>query len=314
VRDEHRAALREALGGVVTFDAELARLTTYRIGGPAAALVEPVEVAQISAALRLAVEMDLRWMVLGLGSNLLLPDAGIDGVVIRMGKGIAGTTKEGAADTLWTVAAGLPTQLLAKRTAGAGLGGVHRLIGVPGTVGGGVFMNAGAHGQEFKDVVTWVDVVAPDGTASRVSGGDVAWRYRSSGLDSVVVAAQLQLAPEDPKVLEREVRDHLRWRKAGTPFDEPCCGSVFRNPAEADAAAAQGEIPEPCTAGRVIDAAGLKGFRVGGAEVSRKHANYIVNTGGASAADVSNVIAHVRETVMERYGIELQLEVKIIDG
>jgi UDP-N-acetylmuramate dehydrogenase len=273
-----------------------------------------VEVAQTSAALRLAVEMDLRWMVLGLGSNLLLPDAGIDGVVIRMGKGIAGTTKEGPDDTLWTVAAGLPTPLLAKRTAGAGLGGVHRLIGVPGTVGGGVFMNAGAHGQEFKDVVTWVDVVAPDGTASRVSGGDVAWRYRSSGLDSVVVAAQLQLAPEDPKVLEREVRDHLRWRKAGTPFDEPCCGSVFRNPAEADAAAAQGEIPEPCTAGRVIDAAGLKGFRVGGAEVSRKHANYIVNTGGASAADVSNVIAHVRETVMERYGIELQLEVKIIDG
>ncbi len=143
---------------------------------------------------------------------------------------MAGTTTEGPDDALWTVAAGLPTPLLAKRTAESGLAGVHSLIGVPGTVGGGVFMNAGAHGQEFKDVVTWVDVVAPDGIASRVSGGDMAWRYRSSGLDSVVVAAQLQLTPEDPKVLEREVRDHLRWRKAETPFDEPCCGSVFRNP------------------------------------------------------------------------------------
>jgi UDP-N-acetylmuramate dehydrogenase len=296
------------------FGTELALLSTYRIGGPAAALVEPEEVAHVSAALRLAAELGVRWLVLGLGSNVLLPDEGFGGIVIRMGKGMAGVRKGGPGDTLWTVGAGLPTPLLAKRTAAAGLGGVTRLIGVPGTVGGGVFMNAGAHGQEFKDVVTWADVVAPDGTTSRVAGSDVAWRYRSSGLDSVVVAAQLQLAPEDPKVLKREVRDHLRWRKAGTPFDEPCCGSVFRNPSEDDLAAATGNVPEPCTAGRLFDAAGLKGFRVGGAEVSPKHANYIVNTGGATAADVREVISHVRETIFGRYGIELQLEVKIIDG
>ena len=139
-------------------------------------------------------------------------------------------------------------------------------------------------------MVKWVDVVASDGTVSRTAGKDIAWRYRSSGLDSVVVAAQLSLAPAEPRILRRELTEHLRWRKRGTPFDQPCCGSVFRNPGCGAVTSGAEEIPMPCTAGWLIDRAGLKGYRVGGAEVSSKHANYIVNTGGATAADVRAVI------------------------
>ena len=314
MREEHRKELREQLGDSVTFGTELAGLATYRIGGPAAALVEPADIAQVSLVLQLAAQMALRWMVLGLGSNILLPDGGFEGIVIRMGKAMAGVKREGPESHLWTVGAGFPTPLLARRTAAAGLRGVNRLVGVPGTVGGGVFMNAGAHGQEFKDVVSWVDVVATDGTVSRTAGKDIAWRYRSSGLDSVVVAAQLSLAPAEPRILRRELTEHLRWRKRGTPFDQPCCGSVFRNPECGAVTSGAEEIPMPCTAGRLIDRAGLKGYRVGGAEVSSKHANYIVNTGGATAADVRAVIDHVRDVVCGRFGVELGLEVKIIHG
>jgi UDP-N-acetylmuramate dehydrogenase len=313
VRDEQRGLLRERFGDLVAFDVGLSRYTTYRIGGPAAALIEPRDPSHVADALRLAAELGLAWLVLGLGSNVLLPDEGFHGIVLRMGKGMAGVRQEGPDDTLWTVGAGLPIPLLARRTAARGLGGVNRLIGIPGTVGGGVFMNAGAHGQEFKDVVRWVDVVATDGTTSRIGGDRLHWRYRSSGLDSVVVRTQLSLVPTDPDVLRRELQSHLRWRKAGTPFDEPCCGSVFRNP-EADALRSDaGGLPEPPTAGRLIDACNLKGFRIGGAEVSPKHANYIVNTGGASAADVRSVIEHVRRAVLDRFGVELHLEVQIID-
>ncbi len=314
MREEHRKELREQLGDSVTFGTELAGLTTYRIGGPAAALVQPADIAQVSLILQLAAQMALRWMVLGLGSNILLPDGGFEGIVIRMGKAMAGVKREGPESHLWTVGAGFPTPLLARRTAAAGLRGVNRLVGVPGTVGGGVFMNAGAHGQEFKDVVSWVDVVASDGTVSRTAGKDIAWRYRSSGLDSVVVAAQLSLAPGEPRILQRELTEHLRWRKERTPFDQPCCGSVFRNPESGAVTSGAEEIPMPCTAGRLIDRAELKGYRVGGAEVSSKHANYIVNTGGATAADVRAVIDHVRDVVLGHFGVELGLEVKIIHG
>ena len=194
----------------------------------------------------------------------------------------------------------------------AGVGGVNRLVGVPGTVGGGVFMNAGAHGQEFRDVVRWVDLVAPTGVLSRVDASNIDWQYRSSGLGGIVVAAQLQLEPEDPASLQAALRRHLKRRKAGTPFDRPCCGSVFRNPDAGTVPERAAKFAGPLTAGKLIDAAGLKGLRVGGAEVSPMHGNYIVNTGGASSSDVVAVIEAVREQVLERFGVTLRLEVKLI--
>ncbi len=305
------AELRARLGCEIRTKVSLAEFTTYRIGGPAAAFVVPQSVDDIAHALQVATETDTPWLALGLGSNVLIDDRGYNGIVVQLAKPLSGVVREGPDETWWTIGAGMPTPLLAKQSAVAGLAGVHRLIGVPGTVGGGVFMNAGAHGQEFARVVRSVEVVDEKGEVRRLPAGDIPWSYRSSGLQGVIVAsATVALSPEDPELLEREIRQHLKWRKAGTPFDRPCCGSVFRNPGTSDGAR-DGTIEER-TAGQLIDAAGLKGLRIGKAEVSTKHANYIVNTGGATAADVRSVIDTVRETVLQRFGVELELEVRII--
>lgn len=305
------AALRDLAAlvrGSVVFDEPLASYTTYRIGGPASALVQPRSVNDVAATVRFARETGTRWLALGLGSNVLIGDQGFDGIVIRLGKGLDQVRPESG--TRWRVGAGHPTPLLARRSAAAGLGGVDLLIGVPGTVGGGVYMNAGAHGQDFSQVVRSVELVDADGELRVIPASAVRWRYRESGLDgNVVVGATIELHPQDPEQLKNGVRRHLKWRKEGTPFNEPCCGSVFRNPsAPATAAAAE----KRRTAGQLIDAAGMKGFTIGRAQVSPMHANYIVNLGGATASDVLGVIEAVRERVRREFGIELELEVKII--
>ena len=282
MKPEQYDELSARLGESVKFDVPLAGLSTYRIGGPAEALFDPCGAEDVSLGVRTAVTLEIPWMVVGLGSNILAADEGFAGLVIRVGRGLADVSQDQDDDSLWTVGAGLPTPLLARQTAAAGLDGVHRLIGVPGTVGGGVFMNAGAHGQEFRDVVAWVDVVARDGSQSRISGESIPWRYRSSGLDGVVVATQISMQQGDPEDMLGDVKKYLRWRKRGTPFDRPCCGSVFRNPTAGQLTERAEEVGTPPTAGRLIDAVGLKGFRVGGAEVSPVHANYIVNTGDAT--------------------------------
>jgi UDP-N-acetylmuramate dehydrogenase len=303
--------LAERLRGTVRRDESLAPYTTYRIGGPAAAFVMPSCVDDVQHAVRFAAEFNVRWMALGLGSNVLVSDEGFDGIVLRLGKGLDRIeTRVGGDDHVWRAGAGLPTPLLARRSAKAGLSGVHRLVGVPGTVGGGVYMNAGAHGQDFATVVRAVEIVNDVGGIEERRGGEIPWRYRSSGLGrTVVLSATVDLTPEDPALLARDIRKHFEWRKAGTPFNEPCCGSVFRNP---DVAL----LPEdgPRTAGQLIDAAGLKGQRIGGAEVSGVHANYIVNTGGATATDVLALIDTVRERVHAAFGVELQLEVQCVGG
>jgi UDP-N-acetylmuramate dehydrogenase len=270
-------------------------------------MVLPTCTADVVHAVQYCNETETRWLALGLGSNVLISDEGLQGVVIKLGKGMEMIVKE--REERWMAGAGLPTPRLAKLTAAAGLSGMHRLIGVPGTVGGGVAMNAGAHGQSFGDVVRSVEVVHSDGGVHNLSGEDVPWQYRDSGLrDVIVTAAVFELTPEDPSVLKREIGRHLRWRKAGTPFDEPCCGSVFRNPRNSTEKAPD----EPRTAGQLIDAVGLKGFSVGGAQVSRKHANYIVNTGNATSADVRVLIEAVQQRVMREFGVVLELEVRII--
>ncbi len=293
--------LSSRVRGQVVFDEPLARYTTYRIGGPAGALVKPQGVEDVSEVMRFCAESGTQWVVLGLGSNVLISDRGFQGLVVRIGRGMDVVERE-AGSASWRVGAGLPTPRLARQTARAGMAGVHRLIGVPGTVGGGVFMNAGAHGQEFRDCVRSVELVDAHGSAHTMSGADIAWQYRSSGLQGIVTAAALELAPADPDDLFAEIRRHFRWRREGTPFDRPCCGSVFRNPGGS----------ETRTAGQLISAAGLKGFQVGGAQVSTKHANYIINAGNATAADVLAVIDAVRERVLVEFRVELQLEVQVI--
>ncbi len=276
----------------------LARHTTYRIGGPARYFLNPAEVADVEKALQFAQDKGVPWLVLGLGSNVLVKDAGYPGLVIRLGKGLDKFEMKG---TTAIVGAGMPTPLLARRTAEAGFAGVERFLGIPGTVGGGVYMNAGAHGAEFAEVVTEVTVMDPKGKLKQLARKQIPFKYRTSGLGQVVVLeTKLALAEEAPAKLKEMQGRLLRWRKAGTPFDQPCCGSVFKNPA--------GQR----TAGMLVEEAGLKGFRIGGAHVSILHANYIVNTGNATAADVLKVIDHVRKTVAKKLDVELELEVKVI--
>lgn len=307
-----RHELRARVRCQVDFDAPLARMSTYRIGGPAAAVVSPTSAADVSAVVSFTAEAGVPWFALGLGSNLLFADEGYDGVVIRLGKELASVRMGGPEETVWTVGAGLPTPLLAKRTAAAGMSGLHRLVGVPGSVGGGVFMNAGAHGQEFQDVVESVSIVDESGEERVVSREEIPWAYRRSGLEGVVVSAKLRFSPADPQVLQREFKRYITLRREKTPFDRPCCGSVFQNPDPGEVGGIEGLNP-PYTAGRLIEAVGLKGFSIGGAEVSPMHANYIVNVGGASAGDVRGVVSEVQQRVRDRFGVVLKREVKFID-
>ena len=299
------AALRALVRGEVRADEPLARYSTYRIGGPATVLL-PAMAEDVGAALRAVAAAGVPWFAVGLGSNILLPDEGMDALVIRLGKGLDRLDQAG---DRWTVGAGLPAPLAARRTAAAGWFGLHKFVGVPGTAGGGVFMNAGCHGAEWSDFVESVLVVDATGQDQALSRAEIPFAYRQSGLAGrVVLEATVRLRPEDPGVIEAELAELFRWRSEGTPFNQPCCGSVFRNPGGASWQREGG----PRTAGQLIEAAGLKGFRVGGAEISTKHANYFVNTGGASAADVRALIVHAQSVVRERFGAELETEVKLI--
>ena len=299
------AALRALVRGEVRTDEPLARYSTYRIGGPATVLL-PSVAEDVGAALRAASAAGVRWFAVGLGSNILLPDEGMDALVIRLGKGL--DRLEQAGDR-WTVGAGIPAPLAARRTAAAGWFGLHKFVGVPGTAGGGVYMNAGCHGAEWSDFVESVLVVGVTGQDRVLSRAEIPFAYRQSGLaGQVVLETTVRLRAEDPAVIEAELAELFRWRSEGTPFNQPCCGSVFRNPGGASWHREGG----PRTAGQLIEAAGLKGHRIGGAEISTKHANYFVNTGGASAADVCALIAHAQSVVRDRFGAELDTEVKLI--
>ena len=299
------AALGAAVRGEVRTDEPLARYSTYRIGGPATVLLPAVN-EDVGAALRMAAAAGVPWFAVGLGSNILLPDEGMDALVIRLGKGLDRLDRDG---DRWTVGAGLPAPLAARRTAAGGWFGLHKFVGVPGTAGGGVYMNAGCHGAEWSDFVESVLVVDDAGRDTVLARADIPFAYRQSGLTGqVVLEATVRLRPEDPAVIEAELAELFRWRSEGTPFNQPCCGSVFRNPGGASWHREGG----PRTAGQLIEAAGLKGYRVGGAEISPKHANYFVNVGGATAADVRALIRHAQAVVHERFGAALETEVKLI--
>jgi UDP-N-acetylmuramate dehydrogenase len=299
------AALRAQVRGQVREAEPLARHSTYRIGGPATVLL-PAGSEDVALALRAAGESGVPWFALGLGSNLLFPDEGLEALVIRMGKGMDRVESAGES---WRLGAGLPGPLAARRTAEAGWGGLHKFVGVPGSVGGGVYMNAGCHGGEWAEVVTRVLVVDAKGEERWLMRADVPFSYRRSGLDGMIVLeADVTLRPERKESLAEEVAELFRWRQEGTPFNQPCCGSVFKNPGGPSWKHREG----PRTAGQLIEAAGLKGTRVGGAEISPMHANYFVNTGGASAADVRALITMAQARVLEQFGATLETEVKLI--
>ena len=279
-------------------DEPLKRYTAWKIGGPADALLEPGDTDELIEAIKKAREHGIPVTVLGGGTNVLVRDGGIRGLTIKLAKSLKGVEIDG----LRVVAdAGALYPVLANTTAGRGLEGLEFATGIPGTVGGAVYMNAGAYGSETTEVLDWAEVYQ-DGAVVRIENADLALSYRRSILhdhpDWVVLRAGYTLAPGDPGELRTRIKEFRTQRMNGSP-NRPSCGSTFKRP--------PGDFP-----GRVIEAAGLKGTRVGQVEVSPVHANYFVNLGGATAKEALELMALVREKVRERLGIELEPEVRVI--
>lgn len=312
------AALREeieqTLRGVIRYDAPMSDHTSLRIGGPADAIVEPKDRDDLGGLLPVLRAREIRYAPLGNGTNLLVRDGGFRGVLIRM-KPAFGTISlaPGQADPPGggevDVEAGADLEGLVAFAADRGLAGLEFAAGIPGTVGGAVAMNAGAFGCEMKDVVTSVDRVGPDGACTReapssggrADAGALRFTYRHLELPagSIIVATRLRLLPSDREAVVEEVARIRAERRSRQPLGLPSAGSTFKNPPETPA-------------GLLIEEAGLKGTRIGGAVISERHANFICNEGGATAADVLALIETASARVLESRGIRLEPEIRII--
>jgi len=295
-----RAALRDALGDAVAFDAPLARCVSLRVGGPADALVRPRSVEQLRETLRLCRALDLPTTPLGGGFNTLPLDGGVEGVVVHL-RSLREIEVRASGEIY--AQAGVSHNTVVKRCIALGLGGLEFAAGIPGSVGGWIAMNAGIGEREMADALREVEVVRSDGSAlERISGADLQPAYREMrGIapGDVVVAGVFETSPSTSDAVRAEVDRLLARRAATQPLDVPSCGSVFKNPAGDHA-------------GRLVEEAGLKGLCEKGARISEVHANFIANSGGATSADIVHLIERAREAVRDRSGIELETEVRII--
>ncbi len=293
------AILRAACGDRVRTRFRLAPLTTFRIGGPAALFLEPESEGDLVAVGEAIRQTGIPFVILGKGSNVLVADEGFPGLVLRLGRGYRWAARDG--DRLRSGAA-MPLPALAGVALNHGLTGLEFGVAIPATVGGAVRMNAGAHGRDLAQTLERVDVFElRRGAARGVPAAEAGFTYRRSALpqDAVVVAATVRLAPGDPAKIRAAMDEAREYRRRTQPLAESNCGSVFKNPA--------GD-----SAGRLIDEAGAKGLAVDGASISTKHANFIVTTEGARAADVLELIRAVQELVAARSGVRLEPEVHLV--
>jgi UDP-N-acetylmuramate dehydrogenase len=276
----------------------MARHTTYRIGGPAALLVECASVSDLATTTSILAEEGVDWRVLGKGSNVLVSDGGYPGAVLVLGRDFKRHALE---DEHLRTGAGVILGALVRDAFSEGRTGLEFAVGIPGTVGGALAMNAGGRDEWIGSIVESVTLFVPGAGLVGVRGPEIAWGYRTSGLQSrgIIVEAALRLAEGDLEQIRRTMEASLRRRRRTQPLDTPNAGSVFMN-------------PDGDSAGRLIEAAGLMGAHVGGAAVSDLHANFIVNTGGATSADVLALVRLVRDAVKEAYGIELSPEVRFL--
>ncbi len=291
--------LRTACGERLRTRFPLSPLTTFRIGGPAALFLEPESEADILAVSEAVRESGVPVAILGKGSNVLVADAGFDGLVLRLGRSYRWSARDG--DRL-TAGGSMPLPALAGVALAHELTGLEFGVAIPASMGGAVTMNAGAHGGELADVLESVDAFGlSEGTARRVPAPEAGFSYRRSAFarNTVVVGATVRLSPGEPSEIRARMDEAREWRRRTQPLAEPNCGSVFTNPPGDHAA-------------RLIDEAGGKGLRVGLASVSAKHANFIVVADGATAADVVTLIAAIQDLVAERSGVRLEPEVRII--
>jgi len=297
------AALPARLEGVsglsLRRDEPLARHSTFRIGGPAELFAEVASERALARLVEAVRETATPLHLLGLGSNVLFPDGGLAGVVARLGGELKRVRIRGRRVS---AGAGAALALVARRAAKAGFAGLEALSGFPSTVGGAVWMNAGCYGTEVKDVLVSVRVVERDGRRRRLATAELEPAYRWTNLKvsgAIVTRALFELAPGDPAALLARMEELNAKRWASLPSGQPNVGSIFKNP--------PGDY-----AGRLLEVAGLKGARIGGAEVSPKHANVIVNAGGATAGDVVELMRRMRDRAEESCGVRLEPEVVLL--
>ena len=295
--------IRSALPGLEMHENEpMSAHCSFRIGGPARLMACPASGAEAAALLRLLREADAPVELMGKGTNLLVADEGLDAVVVRLGEAISGA--ELLPGDRVRAGAGISLAKLAVFAAEAGLSGLEFAHGIPGSLGGAVFMNAGAYGGEMKDVLESAEIALPDGTVREAPAEELELSYRHSALEgsgALVTAATVKLTPAEPETIRARMRELMEKRRASQPLDMPSAGSTFKRPVGGYAAA-------------LIDQAGLKGFAIGGAQVSEKHAGFVINRGGATFDDVLRLMEHIQKTVLEKSGVRLEPEVRILKG
>lgn len=295
-------ALREQLPELEILEYEPMRAhCSFRIGGPARALVRPASAEETAAVCRIVRDGGAQPLLIGNGTNLLITDGDVDRIVVQMGERMADVARTDA--THLRAGAGIPLARLAQAALGYGLAGLEFAHGIPGTVGGGVCMNAGAYGGEMKQVLRSAAVLFPEEGIRTLSCEELNLSYRHSLLtehpEAVVLYAEFELTPGDPEAIRAAMRELMAKRKASQPLEWPSAGSTFKR-------------PEGHFAGTLIDQCGLKGLTVGGAQVSEKHAGFLINRGGATFADMAELIRQVQQRVLEETGVTLEPEVKIV--
>ncbi|MCF6410471.1 UDP-N-acetylmuramate dehydrogenase [Pseudalkalibacillus salsuginis] len=291
--------LKEAGVGKVLKNEPLSKHTTIKIGGPADILIEPDSIESLKKVLKIVKENDAAWTTIGRGSNLLVSDQGIEGVVIKLGKGTDHLEEKGE-EIL--VGGGYSLVKLSTIMSRKGMAGLEFASGIPGSVGGAVYMNAGAHGSDMSQILAKAHVLYDDGSIEWLAAEDMEFSYRTSILQKkpgICLEAVLHLKQGDRESITDIMQKNKDYRKETQPWNHPCCGSVFRNPL-------------PNYAGELIESSGLKGKAVGGAQISEMHANFIVNTGDAKAQDVIDLIEIVKKTIKENYDIDMETEVEML--
>lgn len=298
-KSEWQQVLQTIVKEPVLADVSLSRYTTWKIGGRADYLVQPTDDDELSAVLTLLDQESMPWLVIGNGSNILVGDRGIRGVVIKMSNAYAQTEWR---ENQVTTAAGKMLPALALEAAERGLSGLEFAAGIPGSIGGAVRMNAGAYGNNIGDFVTKVEALEYSGARRILMASDITFAYRNSSLFDlplVVCRVTLSLSSGSRDESLARIKDLSQQRSLNQPLEYPSCGSVFRNPPNDHA-------------GRLIELANLRGLQIGGAAVSKKHGNFIVNLGGARAKDVQELIAEVQERVYAYSGVNLEPEVRLV--
>ena len=277
----------------------MSRHTSFRIGGPVEVMAFPKSRWELSKLMNTSALLDVKPVILGAGTNVLAPDEGLSGLVICLKDCLEGMQQ--VSDTCIRVMGGVTMTRAAVYAANLGLSGLEFAHGIPGTVGGGIYMNAGAYGGELCQVCTCVEVMDEQGMLHTLSNADMGFSYRHSVLEdrfAIVVSADFTLEPKDPALIRDQMKELMGKRSASQPLDKPSAGSAFKRPVGGYAAA-------------LIDQAGLKGFRVGDAAISEKHAGFAVNLGNATAAEVKTLLSRVSDIVFEKSGIRLEPEVRI---